>query len=617
MKEMINKTKKSKRNQSGLSALAAVACTAAILVAAAALAVSCARRIPEETERETTTEAPVTEYEGPEASLTLLSSPVRTLYFEGEALDPTGVSLLASIDGSDETVDGAEAYRPFMKAGDTETVLIYKKGTVSIPVTVVPGRGSDFESTVSQKKYDGMIKDYAKKNRQVSNTWYDGLGSGNRLDNPAPDGCVYSLQELADYVDYHAFYHIGRIVVKPVFEWKGKTDLLRDLYYRSGLIASNASVDMTELQDGYILIALKYYDETLLISADDGSAIPEMLLPETGASGMRDGRFVPDAIDLENGIAVNNSEQLCWALTRGYKVAPAAGSAAEALAGRACEVLGTVCGDGMGPFEKMYAVYSWFLKNTKYDFSGEEWAGKSLDPERESDMFGAVLASFHAEGPLIYGSGVCYGFAKSYAILLSLEGLDVRRVNGHESGTFGWSAFVKDPVSGFEDSLTSHSYVFVRVDGQDYLSDVTYAFAGTVSPGGVRTCWYRDMALALTKEEHSKVYKDMTDLYSSSPDYVPASHNYLKEMKYDGTHSLFCSNQPEWDSYLSYIGERIRNSSGRTVYFNATVRNYASYEILRNSLQLFLQKTGRKYSLAAEERSFPDETYYCFITVLS
>jgi hypothetical protein len=582
----------------------------AAALAAAALMASCVHSPggDEVTDGDGTDSAAVTtRYDGPEATLTLQSGPIRTLYCEGERLDPAGVVLLSEVEGETETVPGELAGTSVLKAGDTSAELTYKKGTVSVPVTVVSGKAGTFVSDASGKQYRSDVEKYAKDNSSYDNDWYSGLGTGRRLENPFPDGRVADFAGLADYVDYHVFYHISSVVVRPEFDYGGREGLLKDLYYRSGLIASNASADMITLDGGYIQIVLRYYDSTVLVTGGDLGQIPA-ILGGARVGGGRSGGFVPAAVDRENGITVNNSEQLCWALTHGYKVDPVAGSPAEKLLARATAVLSEVCSDGMTPFEKMYAVYSWFMSNTRYDFTGEVWAGNTRDPERESDMYGALVASFHAEGPLLYGNGVCYGFAKAYAVLLALEGLEVRRVTGHSRGTYGWSAFEKEPSGSFSKDIRTHSYLYVRIDGRDYLSDVTFSYAGTVSVGGTDVCWYRDMALAITKQEHAQVYTDIVDLYSESPDYLPASFRYQERFTYDGTRPLVCRDEASLDDLLK-AALKAAPASG-SCFLSVTVLAYAPYETLRARIQQSFRTAGMTFVMSGELRNFDGRQYY-------
>ena len=82
----------------------------------------------------------------------------------------------------------------------------------------------------------------------------------------------------------------------------------------------------------------------------------------------------------------------------------------------------------MTEWQIVYRVYRWIMEHSTYDYDGDTWAGQSIDPENEPEMLPARLASFLAEGPLFYEAGVCFGYAKAGAILLGLEGLEVRRV---------------------------------------------------------------------------------------------------------------------------------------------------------------------------------------------
>lgn len=587
----------------------------ALLAAFLLISFSACKDVPDVPDPPDTDAESTENYDGPPAKLTLVSTPVKTLYCEGEEFDPSGCAVSYDIEGNTGICEYLiPAGR--MKAGQTSVTVSYKKGSAEIPVTVVKGQGGEFGSAASEKKYAAIIREYAEKNVQLENDWYKPYYAERKLENPAPDGVVKTLGEFVDYVDYHVFYHVDSIVVKPEFSFGNEDALLKELYYRSGLIASNASVKCHALEDGYLQIVLRYYDSTLLVSDLSGVTVSKY---ESGINIGHASAAERDysLIDGENGVTVYNSEQLQYALERGIGVAPVKDSPAEKLLNRATEILNSCCSDGMSPFEKMYAVYSRLVSDTAYDLEGETWAGSTLDYEFESDMTGALLASFHAEGPLLYGNAVCYGYAKAYSILLSLEGLDVRRVTGHESGTYGRSAFVKLNDKYFDPAICTHSYLYVRIDGRDYLSDPTFCYAGNIEMGGKTVTWYRDFALAMTKEEHAQVYTDMVDTYSSSPEYNPGSYCYLSELKYDGEHPLLIEDAAGVDAYFTHLKKVLANEPSGNYYVNLTVNVKAgSAEQIKNRIRNFAASAGKDFRTGTTERSYNGGEYYGFLIAL-
>ena len=80
---------------------------------------------------------------------------------------------------------------------------------------------------------------------------------------------------------------------------------------------------------------------------------------------------------------------------------------------------------------------------------------------------------------------MCYGYAKAYALLLSMEGLDVKRVVAQEKNDTGRSGFNFNAQTGQYTEYHMHSYNYVKINGFDYLSDVTYSCAGRVTFGSV------------------------------------------------------------------------------------------------------------------------------------
>ena len=56
----------------------------------------------------------------------------------------------------------------------------------------------------------------------------------------------------------------------------------------------------------------------------------------------------------------------------------------ETVLAQAKQILISCCDDTMTPFQKMYNVYYYLQSHVAYDIAGEEWAGRSPDPEDEA-----------------------------------------------------------------------------------------------------------------------------------------------------------------------------------------------------------------------------------------
>ena len=494
-------------------------------------------------------------------AVTLVNAPVRTSYVAGECFDPVGI-LLCATKGTEQTLLTACSYPTAPLNADTTAVTVSCGGVdVDVPVTVVAGSPLAWRSEPRTEMSADLLIEYLKVDNEIQSgidvgLVYNGQVLSNMLPHKYAAG-VASFAELLEEVDYHLFYGRSSIVVKLNYDYGDLEQTLDRLYFESGFVGACMSIQGQTLPDGYVQIIVKYYADTLM------SVTPSALLPDyldfahTDSARPADHKF--SKIDAENGIAVYNSEQAVWALSHGYSIAPVAGSPVEAVLERAEEILIACCDDSMTPYQKMYNLYCYLLSHAAYDDAGESWAGGSPDPANESDMLSAMLVSFRAEGPLLYGNAACYGYAKAMTLLLALEGLDVTRVVSKNDSVVGRSQY--EYVGNFDDysqTIGTHSYSYVRIDGYDYLIDVTYAFSGSPELQGQRCTMYRDFCVGYSKQRHAQVYKDLQDdWYCASADYRPADFDTERLCSYDGgAHDCLLESYEEVSAYLNALAAR-------------------------------------------------------------
>ena len=221
-------------------------------------------------------------------------------------------------------------------------------------------------------------------------------------------------------------------------------------------------------------------------------------------------------------------------------------------------------------------------------------------------MCSARLISFKAEGPLLYEVGACFGYAKAAVLLLGLEGIETHRVVAFDYRLSGRSCLPY--FSGSRIAL--HSYLYLRIDGYDYIYDPTYVGESSLSVGDSVTgervflSIYRDFCIGLTFDEHRKIwggpYPDK-DVYAASDEYNPGSYRYLTEFTYDGTHDLIFSTAEEARDYYAYLMENVFSGAPefRTVtlfyVFDPEETWNARY---KEDLKAFLSETGLSWKYA-------------------
>lgn len=537
----------------GLSVAQAVTVSAAAPVASSSEALS--SEVPSSEAPDVSGSEPST---GAYDAVTLVNAPVRTSYVAGECFDPVGI-LLCATKGTEQTLLTACSYPTAPLSADTTAVTVSCGGVeVDVPVTVVAGSPLAWTGVpYTQETVDELIEDLKADNEIQRGIDVGLVYNGQVLTNMLPHkyaAGVASFAELLEEVDYHLFYGRSSIVVKLNYDYGDLEQTLDRLYYESGFVGACMSIQGQALADGCVQIIVKYYADTLM-SVTPSAVTPNYLdFAHTESARPADYKF--SKIDAENGIAVYNSEQAVWALTHGYSIAPVPGSPVEAVLSRAEEILIACCDDSMTPYQKMYNLYYYIETHVVYDFAGEEWVGLSPDPANESDLLSAMLVSFRAEGPLLYGNATCYGYAKSMTLLLALEGLDVTRVVSREESVVGRSQYEYNSDSGqYQQSIGTHSYSYVRIDGSDYLIDGTYAVSAAPDLQGQQCMMYRDFCVGYSKQRHAQVYKDLQDdWYCASADYRPADFDNERLASYDGgAHDCLLESYGEVSAYLNAL----------------------------------------------------------------
>ena len=397
-----------------------------------------------------------------------------------------------------------------------------------------------------------------------------------------------SRKELIEIADFYAFYRESEFTVALGYAVTDVEEELTAMYRQSCFLPSLCSVAGT-LENGSLTVRLIFYPESYLItprSTIERDVLGGENIPPNGTETL-------PGLDPEHGVSVWDSEQACYALSKGYTISPIAGSPAEELVNAAQTILREIIDDSMTPWQVAYRVYHWLAKNTEYDYSGDAQAGRAVDRVYEPDMVPSRMISFCAEGPLYYGVGVCFGYAKASTLLLGLEGIRTRRVVA-----FAIKGYLeKEPGRAWVNGgvIQVHSYNYLRIDGSDYIFDLSFVKNGIRDVYNVTTSSYdrvltlKDYALGLSKEEHKTVYPEFPDdPWCTSAEYHPGSFHYLTEITYDGTHKLLLSSQAEAQTYFNYLKDVVfsQTPACRTVtLFYSTWNN-----TLEDQLDAFLSE---------------------------
>lgn len=148
---------------------------------------------------------------------------------------------------------------------------------------------------------------------------------------------------------------------------------------------------------------------------------------------LRPSSFEDFAINDREGVVVETSDQLFFAIEAGLKPLPVAGSVAEGLYELAKDVCRTYIDDDMTDYEKVHAIYDWLGKNVVYDYNIVKEMGNIKPSSSLYDKFYSYDC-FYLEGVLENGVAVCNGIAKTFVVLCGIEGITAVKVNGSASG---------------------------------------------------------------------------------------------------------------------------------------------------------------------------------------
>ncbi len=461
------------------------------------------------------------------------------------------------------------------------------------PVTASPYASDEYAELVSTIKNELNATEIVSPSRA-------GVTYPNPLPAPASVTRAASREELIAIADHYAFYREGGFAVTLDYPASDAETELTYIARKSDLIPSLCSVSGS-LSGGVLTVSLIYYPETFLVSPRD--VVRATVLGGENTKPKREDTL--PGVDLEHGVSVWDSEQLSYALSHGYAVSPIEGSPAAELVAAAKTVLSGIVDDTMTDWQIAYRVYRWLVENGAYDYEGDKKAGRSLDTAYMPEMIPARIASFRAEGPILYGVGVCFGYAKAASVLLGLEGLDVTKVVSFSAEYLGWQA--GHPWT-FGDTIQVHSYNYLRIDGYDYLFDLSFAKDGklqvrrssdlsaTDTVGATK-----DFCIGLTKAEQCTYYSEFPDdPYSLSSGYNPGSFHYLSEITYDGTHPLLLSTQAEAQAYYDYLSANVFSAPAE---YRTVTLFFAAGAYSQSQLNAFLSSVGVPFKTAEKDAS--------------
>lgn len=296
-----------------------------------------------------------------------------------------------------------------------------------------------------------------------------------------------SYSELAGIIDYYAFYQIDKdsfvtetFRVELKFPHKNAQWEINNVYWYCELIRS--AVGLTayfEEDSSQFVITLIPYDLASQSNTDEPVSVNRHSSVISFNSNTNNYTKRPSDFDdfeylklySDRLEGIWSSQQLWYALEHEYIPIVVPNSPAERVLNRAKEILREIVTDEMSTEEKIFSIYRWYAENVKYDYDYEKYLYFE-DRDIFPDKYPATLNSFHAEGALLDNLAVCCSYAKSYLILLRIEGIEAYRVMIH--------SYTDNAIGNLgRVGYGSHAIVAVRAsDGKFYYSDVEQTFWG-------------------------------------------------------------------------------------------------------------------------------------------
>lgn len=295
----------------------------------------------------------------------------------------------------------------------------------------------------------------------------------SRLEEPSES--VSSFAQLVARLEYAAFYHEPTITANLTYSYTSLDAEVHKAYWASTIMPCTMDLKLASQSGDSLTVAFTFYEEAKK-HYDNSSRYYTHLAPISPAAMVttatqRDSAFAAFPYKTRSkSLTVASTQQLVYALTKGYLPVPVTGTPA-ATALTSCEgILRKIVTDSMSDLGKLAAIYDYTSSHICYDFVGDDYAGpnsKSSAP----NAFVAVDDGFFLEGAL-QGFAVCEGWTKLFTVLSQLENLPAYNVSGY-SNTFNYtSSYLSlDSKKGW----ATHAYNYYTIAGTNYVIDASWS----------------------------------------------------------------------------------------------------------------------------------------------
>ena len=186
---------------------------------------------------------------------------------------------------------------------------------------------------------------------------------------------------------------------------------------------------------------------------------------------------------IEKTIPVESSDQLYFALKKGYRPVPETGSPADLLYKKMRSVLSTINRDSGSDYDKLHFIYDYLIDTVLYDYT---FTKETMDKEESSSLF--RYKCLYLEGVFGLQSdgtfdeskrvAICDGLSKAYLCMATIEGIPCLKVSGtvNDEGhawnkaKLGGQWYMIDTTWGNElkgtNEYLNHDYLLVKDDNK-------------------------------------------------------------------------------------------------------------------------------------------------------
>lgn len=314
----------------------------------------------------------------------------------------------------------------------------------------------------------------------------------------AEKGVTYEKveQEFLIAYDYQGLYD-GTITADKAFE--------SEVMSAVASFEDSAAYNYSYERDGNIgkYVLRFYYDENpyLITSSKDTyvNVYTNSEPPHYDTTVEHDRTFAID--DRTQSVSVSSSDQLYFAIKKGYKPVPVAGSNAEYIYAELRRILSLINSDSDSVPTKIHHIYDYIVNTVIYDY---DFVENTLEQEVDDQSIFFSYECLYLEGVLGYVPSsksfstknrvaICDGLSKAFLCFTQIEGIESLKISGTASGgAHAWNKvcvnnrwYMVDTTWGNvlnSSSAThknyeylSHDYLMTR-DDSDHEEDKWYSY---------------------------------------------------------------------------------------------------------------------------------------------